>query len=284
MKYIITHPSKIDASAHFDDFLAISLLLDYGKQTQDEVVPVFRREPEAWELLDREIPVVDIGGQYNTFYWNFDHHQPDTNLPAAFVLVARHLGFENLCRDTYDWWDIKNNFDTMGPYKVAKDFGVSMDTFFKLYNSPIERFFISLTESDNIPIDTVVTQMMCSFGFWVVSGAKKFQDTLTLLRSKSKFVWTKGIRILYLMDDNISKYFGMARYRKEEPFNMTVTRDPRNGGTAIYRYEEIAEKVDFLQFRNHPKVEFVHNNNFLLVLKPECTINEMEGIIAQSII
>ena len=54
---IITHPG----SAHFDDFMALSLIV--ASQPESEFI-IERREPTQAELDDASIWVVDVGGRH----------------------------------------------------------------------------------------------------------------------------------------------------------------------------------------------------------------------------
>jgi uncharacterized UPF0160 family protein len=97
-KIIITHPGK----AHFDEFLAVSLILARFPETDFDV---FRKEPDEKELDDPEIWVVDIGGRLEPDRKNFDHHQ-DLSILSSFCIVADYLGFTEPMK-IIPWWDLK---------------------------------------------------------------------------------------------------------------------------------------------------------------------------------
>ena len=86
MKKIITH----DGLFHADEVFAIALLLE----TRYEV-PIHRtRDKSAMDtfLRDPDVFVLDVGGEYDVVYHNFDHHQKDyTEGDATNMLVLRWL-------------------------------------------------------------------------------------------------------------------------------------------------------------------------------------------------
>ena len=108
---IITH----DGSAHFDEFLALALIIAHYEEKQFEIE---RREPTEKELKNPDVWVVDIGHRYEPDLKNFDHHQ-DLSLGASFVLIAEHLKLGDAFKNA-PWWHFKDQIDRRGDYKVAE--------------------------------------------------------------------------------------------------------------------------------------------------------------------
>ena len=65
---IVTH----NGQAHFDEFLAISLIIARHEDTHFHIE---RRDPKVEELENPEIWVIDIGDRFEPPLKNFDHHQ-----------------------------------------------------------------------------------------------------------------------------------------------------------------------------------------------------------------
>lgn len=86
---IITHSGKF----HADEVMAIAML------TLNKNILIERKETVTREELnDSKIFVLDIGGQYDKEFNNYDHHQ-DPNLEATCLLIAK----DKLSSDFYEW-------------------------------------------------------------------------------------------------------------------------------------------------------------------------------------
>ncbi|MCX8158618.1 MAG: MYG1 family protein [Candidatus Diapherotrites archaeon] len=73
---------------HMDDFCAISLLLTlYPKAIVEYVHP--QNVPQDY-LYNKDIFLVDVGGEYNANRNNFDHHQ-DKDIPCSLLLIVKHF-------------------------------------------------------------------------------------------------------------------------------------------------------------------------------------------------
>lgn len=95
---IVSHLSP----RHLDDFCAISLLLTSYPDAKIEYVHP-QKVPQNY-LQDKEVLLVDVGGEYNPNKNNYDHHH-DRNVPCALILVLRHFFpqiRENLLLQTID--------------------------------------------------------------------------------------------------------------------------------------------------------------------------------------
>jgi len=72
---------------HLDDYLSIMLLKSkYPTADVEYVHP--QRVPQEY-YADKEVYLIDVGGEYNAELKNFDHHQ-DKNIQCSFCLVLLH--------------------------------------------------------------------------------------------------------------------------------------------------------------------------------------------------
>ncbi|WP_157504663.1 MYG1 family protein [Dyadobacter beijingensis] len=86
---VVTH----DTTFHADDVFAVAMLTQFHAgfnliRTRDENIL-------NYALLDPQIVVLDVGGQYEPEKLNFDHHQ-DTALPSAASLIYQHFN-DRIC-------------------------------------------------------------------------------------------------------------------------------------------------------------------------------------------
>ena len=118
---------------HRDDFMAIGLLKLVG--AIGPTTPVHRTNPTPDDMLNPNVIVVDVGGQYNPALNNWDHHQDEENVKdkCAFSLLCENLqvpdkfGFEGTFRDLWrdaPWYKAVSLRDNMGPDGLAKKFGL----------------------------------------------------------------------------------------------------------------------------------------------------------------
>lgn len=89
VKEIVTHPGKF----HADELFAVAYLREAGC-----TAPVSRRVPTPEDLANPRVLIVDVGGQYDPYLLNFDHHQNGADLVrengvpySSFGLVVKHF-------------------------------------------------------------------------------------------------------------------------------------------------------------------------------------------------
>jgi len=123
---IYTHAGK----AHFDDFIAVALLLSkYPEQSVKRV-----RSMDGIAINENDF-VVDTGGDYDCRQL-FDHHQ-EKELPSSFMLVLRGIFgiglYEKLYADSngdtqylFPEWIHADICDVAGPMEANKEMGVDI--------------------------------------------------------------------------------------------------------------------------------------------------------------
>lgn len=262
---IITHPGV----SHFDEFLAICLILANGFDDTEYVIE--RREPRYSDLQDPNTWVLDIGLKLEPEKHNFDHHQ-DGDSECAFVLVADYLGLTPLLQNI-PWWKAKSALDTKGPDHVIKMMDLSIDEFLAL-GSPLERFMLDqFANNPNSMID-----LMKSFGKKVISNAKRYNERMKYYEEKCYFVDLEVGEKWKVFINPTSDIFAINRYVEKHPESANIvamlSHDDRGGGYMLYRFAN--EMLDFSILEDDPKVKFAHKNGF--VLKTHCRIS-MEDIL-----
>ena len=241
---IITHAG----SAHFDEMLAVSLIL---AKYPEQRFRVERREPLASELNDPQIWVVDIGQRFEPELRNFDHHQ-DLNLPASFVLIGDFLGITEKMR-YFSWWSLKDRLDRFGPVKVGEELGI--DNFGKL-QSPVESWFIDLFAGDPNaarPLLQKLGQNLISLGQRIAKGIDYW--------SQCRQVEIKGHLVLIGTSE---ESVGIQEFREQmpRPASACLTYDKRGEGWRLYRFDD-CDGVDFSNLSDHPQIKFAHKGGFV---------------------
>lgn len=252
MDKIITHGGK---NAHFDEFLAVGMLLAEEGSIE---TPVFRREPAIQELNDEHTAVVDIGEAYNPELMNFDHHQ-NGDLPSSMGLVANHLGLETAMRGAFDWFRFKDLVDRQGPRVAAEACGIEGDI--RPTQSPVESYILRTFSNQEGQVPRPLVKFMEGFGRSTIDRAREFGWKLVEAREEGE-IRTIGGRKAYLRPDTEPDSQVLRTLREESGFDITLTKDPRSGDVAIYRYEDV--DLDFHDAANKVEgVHFAHKSGFL---------------------
>lgn len=262
---IITHPGK----AHFDEFLAISLIL--ASDGEDTRFTIERRNPTEEELDDPDVWVIDIGERHEPNLRNFDHHQ-DLDLPVSFVLVADHLGLtETLCQ--YPWWSFKDRIDRFGPLNVAREMGV--ETIAPAY-SPFESWFLTLFQDSPV----MVYHLMYLFGRSLLEEAEKLSISMKFWEG-CEVVQVRGKRVMIGLTDDST---GAQLYCDglEDPPDISLTYDNRGEGWKIFRFNG-CECVDFSVLENRPEMIFAHKGGFVAKTKKRIPLSEVLKLIGLAV-
>jgi hypothetical protein len=261
---IITHAG----SAHFDDMLAIALILATNASTYFEVE---RREPSPAELEDPATWVVDVGARFEPELRNFDHHQ-SAECPAAFVLVARYLGIEDTL-SVLPWWHFKDSVDRIGPARSSQLFGAGDDL---VNRNPVESWLVdrfAAQPADSLPL-------LKSFGESIISGA-------TSLKRQVDF-WKSGRRLIIAgvpaMIAETTESYGLEEFRRAvpDPPDIVISLDKRSPGWRLFRYD--GARVDFSRLADCPEIEFAHNSGFLAKTRDRLPEDELAALVAKAII
>jgi predicted transcriptional regulator len=283
MKAILTHPG----SAHKDDFLACSLLIArHG-------LPVWRREPEPADLDDRDVLVVDVGGEHDPERGNFDHHQfPSDHEPVCSLsLVLQHLGLYEDARNFCEWLEPAEWFDSRGPFATADWLGIERSVVNRL-NSPVDitllRRFAQKRELE--PGDPIweVMRMIGEDLFMYLRHLRERLDYVSAHASVIEVVGEGGsVKVLFMprtdpMPDDPSS--GLARYIEQigQKIEGLIYPDRRGAGFGLSRHED-SERLDFTRIADEADVHFAHARGF--VAKTSATdLARLTDLVARALV
>jgi hypothetical protein len=261
---IITHPG----SAHFDDVTAVSLILSTYPE-EDFIIE--RREPNAAELDDPEIWVVDVGDRHEPEKRNFDHHQ-SLECPAGFVLVADYLGLlETL--SVMPWWHFKDEVDRFGPVKASKTFHAGDDL---VNRNPVESWL-----TDSFAADPQgILPMLKSFGTNLIDNACSLKTQIDFWKNSQRLI----IAGVPAMIGETQESFGLEEFRRlvKDPPDIVISLDRRSEGWRLYRYD--GTPVDFSRISNCPEIEFAHKSGFMAKTKERLSIDELIALVSKAVI
>ena len=262
---IIVHPG----SAHFDDFLAVSLIL---ATHPEKTFAIERREPMDQELSNPHIWVVDIGERHEPELKNFDHHQ-EISLSASFVLVSDYLKLTPIL-NVMPWWTFKDRIDRFGPEKVGSEIGTEK---LRCTYSPLESWFLEQF-SEN---PESVKEIMRKFGRGIIVQARELSAQLEFWNNSEK-VTVKGKQVMIgLTDDS----YGTREYNdtlEKNPVAVTITWDKRGEGWKICRFDEFSE-VDLSLLDGHEQIKFAHKTGFVAKTKTRIPVEEVLKLIEMAI-
>lgn len=256
---IITHPGQ----AHRDDFISCCLIMsEYGGK-------VYRRNPTKKELLDSDIFVVDIGGEYNPEFRNFDHHQfPRDHEPTcALTQVMKYM---ELDYSIFPWFPTTELLDSKGPFQFCSKAGISKDLLDSL-QSPIEGYILRSFSEKTQLTGGYLYNIMADIGKSITSYVKKVQERLAVL-SKCSIVGT-SIRILDARIDREDPTLALELFCKRmlpEPI-VTVTLDDRGDGFCLFRRND-DPRIDFSRLEGVDGVTFAHKNGFIAKTMPNVNV------------
>ena len=262
---IVTH----NGHAHFDEFLAISLILARHNETNFFVE---RRDPSEEELNDPNIWVVDIGHRYEPHLKNFDHHQ-DLNLPASFVQVAEYLELKEIL-ETYSWWNFKDKIDRRGGFKMAVEVGVeSLDPL----NSPLEAFMLGLFKESPIS----VYQQMKHFGQSLIDHGYRLREQISFWQN-CQTLQVKDKIVLIGHTDETSGSIQFCETLDQIPA-VRVNYDARGEGWSMSTIKD-AEGIDFYKLDGHDQIKFAHKNGFIAKTKNRIPLDNVLQLVEQAIL
>ncbi len=262
---IVTH----NGNAHFDEFLAVSLILAVKEEIHFYIE---RREPSTQELDDPDIYVVDIGGRHEPERKNFDHHQ-DLNIPASFVLLADYLHVSHFLSHS-PWWQFKDKIDRRGGFRVAKDFGLeSLDAL----HSPLETFM--LKQFAQSPISAY--QHMKMFARDLIEHGRKLEQQIEFWKS-CQMIQIKDKRVAVGMTEETGGSLPFFDTLSAPP-HIRVNYDSRGEGWSLSTIRD-AEGVDFARLANHPEIKFAHKNGFIAKTYRRLPLDKVFQLVEQAIL
>lgn len=261
---IITHPG----GAHKDEFLACSVLLALHP------APVVRREPEAADLADPAICVVDVGHRHQPELHNFDHHQFPRDHPptCSLSLVLQHLGLYEDTLAFCDWLEPTEWFDCRGPVATAEWMGVEREVLNKL-NSPIDGTLLRrFARADRIDAGDPIWQLMRMIGEDLLEYVKSLRDRLRFIDSHCEIVEIHAegdsFKALFLpRTDPLPEEpsLGLGRYLQMHELSDVVAMiypDRRSDGYGLSRVNDNPQ-LDFTRIEGEADVHFSHKRGFV---------------------
>jgi hypothetical protein len=260
---IITHPG----SAHFDEVTAVSLILAVHADIEFRIE---RRQPAQTELDDPGVWVVDTGGRYEAGKLNFDHHQ-SLDCPAAFVIVADHLGLlETLC--VLPWWRFKDSVDRFGPVRASRQYGAGDDL---VNRNPVEDWLVARFAAE----PQAVLSLLKSYGTQMIEYAQRLRRQIDFWRASRRVV-IAGVPALI---GETRESLGLEEFRKLEksPPDIIISLDSLSQGWRLFRYEGVA--VDFTRISNCPEIAFVHKTGFLAKTKDRLPVEELLTLVSLAV-
>jgi len=261
---IVTH----NGNAHFDEFLALSLILAVEK---DVHFYIERREPTLSELDDPDIYVVDIGNRYEPERRNFDHHQ-DLNIPASFVLVADYLKVSSYLSHS-PWWQFKDRIDRRGGFRMARDFGLeSLDPM----HSPLETFM--LKQFSKSPLS--VYQQMKLFGADLIESGRALEEQIAFWR-QCQMVQLKDKRVAIALTEDTTGSLPFFDTLSDPP-HIRVNYDGRGEGWSLSTVRD-AEGVNFARIAHLPEIKFAHKNGFIAKTHKRLPLDRVLQLVEQAI-
>lgn len=262
---IITH----NGHAHFDEFLAIALILARHPETHFFIE---RREPTPEELADRHVWVVDIGNQFDPKLKNFDHHQ-DLSLPASFVQVAEYLELKDILQQA-PWWTFKDKIDRRGGYKMAREIGVES---LAPFNSPLENFFLELFAQSPVS----VYQQMKIFGKKLIDDGYRLKEQISFWENcEQRPIKNKKVLIGFTEETGGSLQFCD---RLDNPPHIRISYDNRGDGWSMTTIKD-ADGINFNKIEKHDQVKFAHRNGFIAKTKTRIPLENVLQLVEMAIL
>jgi len=283
---------------HRDDFMAIGLLRLIGVIGPNTLV--HRTNPTPSDLMNPDIPVVDVGGQFDPALNNWDHHQHEENVKdeCAFSLLCKNtqvpskFGFEGTFHDLWQaapWYRAVNLRDNMGPDGLAKKFGLPFMP--HEVTSPLEGFILGSIGDTDI-FDHRWIELSAELLESQAKRALEFREKEEWLKENAKFFMLPHIPkhgpLCMLLADQKGA-FGINPYAAKNGPNgvkviLTATRDQRSPQWALFRLDAGVGIVDLTKLKDHPATTFVHPKGFLAIIDQEFTGEELREVAAQAIV
>lgn len=260
---IITHPG----SAHFDEVMAISLILAMHTGTEFRIE---RREPLQAELDDPDVWVVDIGDRHEPEKHNFDHHQ-DPEYPASFVLVAEYLGILETM-SILPWWYFKDSVDRFGPVRSSIKYNAGDDL---INRSPVENWLMASFASEpeaNLPL-------LKMFGSHIIKDARMLKNQIAFWKTCRRLI----IAGVPAMIGETRESSGLEEFRRldENPPDIVITLDRRGKGWRLFRYE--GTRIDFSLISDHPEISFAHTSGFMAKTKDRLAVDALITLVSKAV-
>lgn len=299
MNKIITHGGK----AHLDDVFTCALVLvdwAWGYQHVEpkasltevldkaaEDVVIERRDPVADELGDRNVVVLDVGGEYDCVRNNFDHHQLHRGTKdSAMSLFAASVGIPNGCfasnpvsyepgaerypvdslaeflENAFPWFRTRVALDSCGPYAVAKENGVEWDVVEK-FLGPLEDVLLGLFETADPERRVDIVKPLAKM---VLRRHAAFERVVTAVKRSIPW-WGDGqFTITNFTDARPEDAKDCSDMVNRGANGVAIFHDDRGEGLTLLRLRD-DPRIDFTKVKDDPEVAFCHAGGFIVKTK-----------------
>jgi hypothetical protein len=279
MLKIVTHSGK----AHRDEFLSIALLM---ASSEEEVVIQRKNAPADWELKDKDIWVLDVGGSHDPKYHNYDHHTAG-NPPAVCTLsllgdTLEYKGVKvvDLLKES-KWWKTACLMDNIGMTGVAEYLEISKDSIMSL-SSPIESALLAQFGRRELWTRGYIVTAMREIGRDLLGYLYHSREQMTTLEAAVKVVTWGGQKCLLLENTDTT---GLGRYREEKhpDASISISLNKRGEGWALYRYDD-HPAVNFSLLKDTPEVSFAHQGGFLAITQTKIPQKELKKLVTSAVV
>lgn len=281
VKKIVSHMSP----RHVDDFLAISYLK--AKYPEAEIEYVKPQQVPAEYLVDNEICVVDVGGEFNPERNNFDHHQ-NSNLPCSLLMVLSW--FEGIDYSEHPVAKLIDIVDKMGVINAGKLTGYRFSKDIDNYRKPI--LLIDLNKYANEVTNAFFSVLKSTTDyneFWKLlytklDNAGVLEESKEILKREEEDFQRKLSQIERWKIGELEVVFSQEtlapnHFRVFQATNADIIVEPNSMNimqVSIIRNSQSskANQIDLSRiFAIYPKV-FLHNTGFIAVV--DVPINEFD--------
>lgn len=230
MDKIITH----DGIFHADDAMAVALILEFIKD-----VAVYRtRDITEKDKLDKNVWIVDVGGEYNPLLHNFDHHQ-DSSLPSACLLVLYYLlGIKKV--STEEYIELEEAIKSISSIDCN---GFQNEPHF-VFNSLIKSF-------NYLDVNSWITAV------YVCRQYIKSRRSVAKQSAQSEKIWSEGEKIGTNIKVCESFPINWKKYNEEKILVYPFAT----------KWNVITTNPDELPLKSTGKEEFIHSNLFIAAFK-----------------
>lgn len=282
--YAITHGGK----AHRDDFLASCIALATGARA------VERRNPDADEVINPAVLILDVGGQHDPDKSNFDHHHlsRDSAPTCALTLYLRHLGLEGQFR-RLGWLEPTELLDSKGPMQYGRAYGLSPENVFRTFSPVEEALLDEFSTRERVlgyPLHNSLTgvdfidslgEVMKALGKRLLDDATKLQADVERLQRQAQLVDVAGVTCMVIPSKDTN---GSREFRKEfaPTVAVSISHDDRGSGWALFRYDD-DPRVDFSRLEGNPAVMFAHKGGFIAKTSSLLPLDEVLDLVRASL-
>jgi len=277
-RYAVIHGGE----CHRDELYSVGLAANLGliSTVIGSATEVYRRDPTEEDLRDPMVLVMDVGRRLQPERLNFDHHMlPREQLDCTLSLMAKHYEVPERTRQHFGWpepitfhalWEDAPWYravvikDVRGGRGLAKALGLN-DIPEELANNGVEKFVLSeIGRTDRVsPFWTAFANNLV----WSKIGSSfAHRRDMLQLEKRGEFVPT-GIGNLEVFDAHQMGPSGIntfLRKHQEHPVVATISDEPRNGLTCLFRTELGEAWFDFSRFEGRPGVNFAHKGGFVV--------------------